>query len=197
MESVPPALLDELRERHGEPGRHYHSWAHIEALLRWFDEVEPRLADADAVRWAILFHDAVYDPTRGGNEERSAALLEEKAAGLLDPTTLARAARLVRATAGHAIPDGLPAHEANDMALFLDMDLSILGAPAAVFDRYEADVRAEYSHVPEPAFGAGRRRILENFLSRPALFLSDWGRATFEAAARANLARSIARLSAP
>lgn len=190
---MPPELLDELRRRHAEPGRHYHGWAHVEALLRWFDEVRPRLGCPDAVRWAVLFHDAVYDPTRGDNEERSAELLEEKA-GLLDPATLARAARLVRATARHAVPDGLDADEAADMALFLDMDLSVLGAPAAAFDRYEEGVREEYAHVPEPAFRAGRRRILEGFLARPSLFLSDWGRERFEAAARANLARSVARL---
>lgn len=194
MVPVPPALLDDLRERHGEPGRHYHDWAHIEALLRWFEEVEPRLTCPDAVRWAILFHDAVYDPTRPDNEERSAALLKDKAAELLDPATLARAARMVRATAGHAIPEGLPADEASDMAMFLDMDLSILGAPAAVFDRYEEGVRAEYAHVPEPAFRPGRRRILDGFLARPMLFLSPWGRERFEAAARANLARSVAKL---
>lgn len=194
MADAPPELLDELRRRHEEPGRHYHGWRHIEALLRLLDEVRAQLAHPDAVRWAVLFHDAVYDPTRSDNEERSAELLEKKAARLLDPATLARAAALVRATARHTTSDGLDADDAADMRVFLDMDLSILGAPAAAFDAYEEGVRREYAHVPEPAFRAGRRRILEEFLARPTLFLSDWGRGRFEAAARANLTRSVAKL---
>ena len=72
--------------------------------------------------------------------------------------------------------------------------LSILGAPEATFDRYEAGVRAEYAHVPEQAFRAGRAAILERFLARDLLFLSPWGRARFEDEARGNLRRSIAAL---
>jgi predicted metal-dependent HD superfamily phosphohydrolase len=80
------------------------------------------------------------------------------------------------------------------MARFLDMDLSILGATAADFDAYEAGVRHEYREIPEALFRAGRAAILEGFLARERLYFSDWGRARFEAAARDNLKRSIARL---
>ena len=43
-----------------------------------------------------------------------------------------------------------------DAALVVDIDLAILAAPAPVYARYEADVRAEYAWVPEPLFRAGR-----------------------------------------
>jgi predicted metal-dependent HD superfamily phosphohydrolase len=78
--------------------------------------------------------------------------------------------------------------------MFLDMDLSILGAPQADFDAYEAGVRHEYREVPDTAFRAGRATILEGFLARDTLYFSDWGRARFEAAARENLKRSVAAL---
>lgn len=192
---IPPALLAELRARHDEPQRAYHGWRHIQALLRLREEVADRLADPSAVLWAILFHDAVYDPRAADNEERSARLLEAAEVAGLDDATRSRAARLIRMTAAHAIPGRLPADEGADAALFLDMDLSILGATPAAFDAYEAGVRHEYAHVAEPAFRSGRAAILRRFAERERLYLSDWGRQRFEAAARANIARSLAALS--
>ena len=187
-------LLAHIRALHAGPARAYHGWSHVEALLALFDEVRGDLHDPLAVRAAILLHDAVYDAHAGDNEARSAALAADLLGGLLPPATLARTVRLIEATAAHAIPPGLDSDEAGDMARFLDMDLSILGAPEATFDRYEAGVRAEYAYVAEPAFRAGRAAILERFLARAPLFFSPWGRARFENEARDNLRRSIAAL---
>lgn len=188
---VPEAALADLRRRYDEPGRHYHSWAHIEALLSWFDQRAAALRDPDAVFLAILFHDAIYDPRGKDNEARSAALLAETALPDFAAASIARAVRLTEATAAHRIPDGADAGEAADMAEFLDMDLSILGAAPEVFAAYDRAIRREYRHVPSILYGMARKRILSGFLERPALYFSDWGRTTFEAAARANLKRKL------
>jgi predicted metal-dependent HD superfamily phosphohydrolase len=190
------ALIDEIRGLHAGPDRGYHGWSHPLALLKLHAQVEDMLHDAEAVRCAILLHDAIYEPRRKDNESRSAALAAEILKGVVPEATLGRTLRLIEATAHHAIPTDLPADEVADMAMFLDMDLSILGAAQAVFDAYEAGVRHEYREVPEQAFRAGRAAILEGFLAREALYFSDWGRARFEVEARENLARSIVRLHA-
>jgi len=187
-------LLDEIRGLHAGPDRGYHGWSHPLALLALHAEVEPLLHDPEAVRCAILLHDAVYEPRRTDNESRSAALAARMLEGLVPDETLSRTIRLIEATARHAIPADLPDDEAADMALFLDMDLSILGASPSDFDAYEAGVRHEYREVPRAAFRHGRAAILERFLARDALYFSDWGRARFEVAARENLKRSIAKL---
>ncbi|MEP7005485.1 MAG: hypothetical protein ABI810_05855, partial [Sphingomonas bacterium] len=148
----------------------------------------------EAVRCAILLHDAIYEPRRTDNESRSAALAAQMLKGLVSNATLDRTIGLIEATARHMIPADLPDDEAEDMALFLDMDLSILGAPSADFDAYEAGVRHEYREVPDAAFRLGRADILEGFLGRENLYFSDWGRVRFEAAARENLKRSVAAL---
>jgi len=83
----------------------------------------------------------------------------------------------------------------SDPKLFADIDLSILGQAAAAFDEYERQVRVEYSWVPEPAFCAGRSAILRSFLERPSIYGTDFFREKYEAAARRNLSRSIARLT--
>jgi predicted metal-dependent HD superfamily phosphohydrolase len=186
------ALLEKIQNLHSGPDRGYHGWSHPLALLRLHAEVEAMLNDAEAVRCAILLHDAIYEPRRKDNESRSAALAAEMLKGVVPEPTLGRTLRLIEATARHNIP----ADEVADMAMFLDMDLSILGAPPEAFDAYEAGVRHEYREVPEQAFRAGRAAILEGLLARDALYFSAWGRERFEAAARENLARSIAKLRA-
>lgn len=188
------ALLETIRDLHIGPDRGYHGWSHPLALLKLHAEVEAMLDDDEAVRCAILLHDAIYEPRRKDNESRSAALAAEILKDVVPEPTLDRTLRLIEATAHHKIPADLPAGEVADMAMFLDMDLSILGAPPEAFDAYEAGVRHEYRDVPEEAFRVGRAAILEGFLARDALYFSAWGRERFEAPARENLARSIAKL---
>lgn len=192
---IPDALRSDLTQRHAEPQRHYHSWDHIEALLGWFGQRRNHLHDPLSVELAILFHDAVYDPTRSDNEAESARLLRDADLPGVEDAVRARAVRMVEATARHEIPEGLDAPDRNDMAEFLDMDLSILGARTEVFDAYEQAIRREYAFVPEALYREARRGILQRFLEREGLYFSDWGRERFEAAARANLAASIFALS--
>jgi len=192
--SIPAMLLEGLKARYAEPQRHYHTWDHITALKRHFDELSAHWHRPEPVLWALYWHDAIYDPTRPDNEELSAQLLEEQGRGHLSEVDLAFAAQIIRATAQHEVPDGLSDEDGHDLALFLDMDLSILGAPAPVFDAYEANVRKEYHFVPEEAFRAGRSRILESFVQRPDIYFTGEGRARWDRQARANLRRSLTAL---
>jgi predicted metal-dependent HD superfamily phosphohydrolase len=194
VDMVAGEVLADLRNRHAEPQRHYHTWDHIQALLGWFGQRRSHLHDPAAVELAILFHDAVYDPARSDNEAESARLLMDADLPGLDDAVRARAVRMIEATARHEIRDGLDPADQSDMAEFLDMDLSILGARPEVFDAYEQAIRREYAYVPEPLFREARRGILKRFLERERLYFSDWGRDRFEATARANLAASIAAL---
>lgn len=193
---VPEPLIEALKDRYAEPQRHYHTWTHISALKRHYDRLSPYLARPSAVLWALYWHDAIYDPMAKDNEEQSALLMLSEGQGHLQPADLDFAATIIRATAKHLVPDGLALEDAADLSFFLDMDLSILAAPDAVFDQYERDVRAEYAAVPEEAFRKGRSAILKTFLARPRLYFTDACAADWEAAARDNLARSIAALEA-
>jgi predicted metal-dependent HD superfamily phosphohydrolase len=103
---------------------------------------------------------------------------------------------MIEATERHLLPTTGSPRFLADCALFLDMDLSILGAPTAVFARYEADIRREYAMVPEDAYRAGRSAVLERFLARDRLYFSDYFHARLEAPARCNLAASLVALRA-
>ena len=198
MENKP--LIDEatklfLRPLYAAADRHYHGLSHIKALLGLAAEHRAMLADPEAVEAAIWFHDAIYDSRAADNEARSAALARERLSGRTDPARVKRIAAMIEATATHALPD-LPEQYRADAALFLDMDLSILGAPPEAFDAYEAAVRQEYAWVPEPAWRQGRAAVLRRFLQREAIFHTETFRLRFEAPARGNIARSLKTLEA-
>ena len=192
---VGAAPIAALRSRYDEPWRHYHVWAHPQAMLRHLeraiaDGVE--LADPVAAAGFVLWHDAIYDPQapHGRNELLSAELCRTEMAAIADPVPVARACTAIEATIRHLLPKG----DCPDAALLLDIDLSILGADEATFAVYDQAIRAEYAHVAEPDYCAGRAAILRRFLDRDRLYLTDWGADRWEKAARANLAAAIARL---
>ena len=81
----------------------------------------------------------------------------------------------------------------RDAAVLVDIDLSILGSDMARFDEYEVQVREEYSWVPGPLFRSGRRKILQEFANRESIFTTEYFRDLYEAQARSNIARSLAR----
>ena len=76
--------------------------------------------------------------------------------------------------------------------MMLDVDLAILGAAPGRFDEYERQIRAEYAHVPEAEFRAGRRKVLQGFVERERIYVTDAFHDALEARARANLQRSLA-----
>jgi predicted metal-dependent HD superfamily phosphohydrolase len=185
-------LGDDLIARYGEEHRRYHTTEHLAGVLDLVEEFADDAADADAVRLAAWFHDAVYDPERGDNEERSAALAERMLADTdLPPETVAEVARLVRLTATHD-----PGTQDFNGQVLCDADLAILAASPADYAAYASAVREEYAFVPEEIFVAGRSDVLRSLLALPALFRTAMGRERFEAKARHNMETELTLLSA-
>jgi len=195
MPLISEAIRAELMRAYAAPDRHYHNLGHIEALLRLARQHRGALADPDVVEAAIWFHDAVYDTHRHDNEEKSAALAADRLKGALAQERLDRITAMIRATASHQLPDFLSPEAVRDCALFLDMDLAILGSAQGEYESYAAAIRSEYSWVPEPLWIEGRRKVLEKFLSRATLYTSPQFQASHEAAARRNLTLELATLT--
>lgn len=183
----PPGLLETLLAAYAEPQRHYHRLEHLEECCARFDELSDLADRRSEIELALWFHDAVYDPRRRDNEERSAQWARE-AISPVSREAADRVHRLVMATVHDPLPEG------NDARILLDVDLGILGAPEQRFDEYEAQVRREYEWVPLPIYRRERRKILAGFLARKTLFHTARFVELYEARARANLARALARL---
>jgi predicted metal-dependent HD superfamily phosphohydrolase len=186
-------LFDELQRCYAEPGRAYHTLAHIRDCLRQFDLVRPLAGHPHRVECALWFHDVIYDPGRSDSEERSArwAVRALRQAGAPDPVP-ARVEALILATKHHAPP----ASPDPDAALVVDIDLAILGRPPAEFDAYEAAIRREYAALPEEDYRRGRAEFVRDLLARPRIYQTDYFFERYEAQARRNLVRSLERLEA-
>jgi len=182
------AELTRLAAAYSAPERHYHTLGHLDKLLHLLGRFP--LQDAPVVELAVWYHDAVYHALRSDNEEKSA----EWALAFLQQTTLgparrARVADLIRRTHDHTQPQ--PPEDA-DLLLFLDADLSILGAPAAAYWDYARQVRREYRLVPDLLYRPGRRKVLARLLEAPVLYHTPALRAELDAPARRNLAAELA-----
>jgi predicted metal-dependent HD superfamily phosphohydrolase len=186
-------IIDDLRRRYAEPQRAYHNWTHIEELLAQFNANGQALSHPFAFRLAILFHDAIYDPRASDNETRSAELFEATMKASASADDMACGRDLILATHKHSTSD-VASRFVADAELFLDMDLSILGAGEKRFDDYDTAIREEYSFVPIDTYRARRAEILKSFLARPRLYLTDDYHRRLDGRARANLQRAIDRL---
>jgi predicted metal-dependent HD superfamily phosphohydrolase len=184
-------VFDDLLARYSEPSRAYHTTQHLDECFAHFALSRHLSTHTGEVQVALWFHDAIYDTRSPQNEERSAAWATEvlSTAGAPKDVRL-RVSDLVLATRHNAEP------ESADARLTIDIDLSILGASASRFDDYEAQVRQEYSWVPDSAFRQARGKILREFLARPSIYATPFFRERLEARARSNLARSLAALGA-
>lgn len=147
-----------------EPHRSYHTLQHLEECLGLAKERGSELLAVEQAQLtlALWFHDAIYDTHGHDNERKSAELaqVELAAVGVL-PEHCARIAQLVLATEHNAAPQPQDAL----MALLVDIDLAILGAPADRFAEYEGQVRKEYGWVPDAGYVAGREKVMAHFRS--------------------------------
>lgn len=179
---------EKLTQAYAEPQRHYHNQQHIAECLAEFDGVKQLAQDPAAVELALWFHDAVYDPKAGDNEERSAAMAVSCIEAAGQSKLAATVGSLVMATKLHDT-------EADpDAGLLVDVDLSILGKDEPRFSEYEAQIREEYRWVPGLVFKPKRAEILRRFLDRKRIYTTDLFAAKYEESARRNLENSIRKL---
>ncbi|OGZ15223.1 MAG: hypothetical protein A3G11_01160 [Candidatus Lloydbacteria bacterium RIFCSPLOWO2_12_FULL_51_9] len=185
------AVYTDLVARYSEPHRAYHTLEHIGHCLDEFEQVRHLAMNPDAVELALWYHDAIYDTKAKDSEERSATLAVEVARNASLPDSFGQSvANLITATKHASAPID------PDVQLLVDIDLSILGQSEDTFDEYERQVRKEYEWVAKDAFIAGRSAILKSFLDRQTIYSTQFFRDKYESQARANIAKSLARLRA-
>lgn len=197
--SVSPAtaypVFDELVKEYQQPHRYYHTLEHLAEMFRVFGRMANLCPNPIAVQVAIWFHDVVYDPKQDDNESRSAAKVFEWLQPLgFSLELLNRVAELVKSTTHLNATE--PVTDPDTMVL-LDADLAILGASEIRYQRYAADIRKEYAHVPDSDYRTGRISVLNRFLARPRIYHTTIMHNEGDVPARRNLQDEIDQLQSP
>lgn len=196
-----PSAFAALARGYGDPARGYHDWSHIEDLLGKLDTLSALATRPDLIAAAIFWHDAVFVTDIGGGRARPDADNVRDSAELFlshsrfNATESRAVSEMILSTAGHlaatAADDAPYAGFAGDLAFFLDLDLSSLGAPWDAFWRNFLRIRAEYPFIPEEEFLRARQASLRSFATADAkLFRLDESRALWLAPALENFRRA-------
>ena len=183
-----------IAQRYSESSRFYHNLNHILDLIQIFEENISNIVDHDCVLLSIYFHDIVYDPKSGQNEEESVKLLKETFNEQEIPDALLeKVSDYILATKSH---QGAKINDA-DLLYFLDFDISVLGRSRAEYSKYSYQIRQEYAHVPHGKYCEGRATILKRFLyGSDRIYATDNFAEKLEMQARDNLRWEIDLLEA-
>jgi len=192
--------FNELWDMHMGEGRSYHTVVHLEEMFHYFRDhkrhellsVDTTTEDLQIIALSIFFHDAVYDVYSSTNEEESARLFASFAeeASVSNLTVKSRVVEYILATQKHEISDKNP----EPMALFLDLDMAVLGKQKDAYDAYTGLIRKEYNYVPHDVYCEKRAEVLEGFLQQPSIYGTHVMQKAFEGRANENLRREIAML---
>jgi predicted metal-dependent HD superfamily phosphohydrolase len=179
-----------LFHRYSEPHRFYHTHKHIEHCLMELNDLIKISKIPYEVEAAIWFHDSIYDPKRVDNEERSASftvnILKDAA---VSKDIVTRVNNMILETKHDNKPEDI------DSQLFLDIDLSILGAEKAEFDFYEEGIRREYYFIPNPLYIRRRTLFLTSILTRDKIYNTSFFNEKYEENARENIIQLIKKLN--
>ncbi len=180
-----------LKQQYTGSSRHYHNFEHLNAMFKGLELSESKINKIEIIQFAIWFHDVVYNAYKKNNEVRSA----KKATNFLNTSSFAKektqkVVLFIEATAKHE----LLIHN-NDLALFLDLDLSILGSERSVYQSYTKKIRKEYQLIPAFMYKKGRKAVLQHFMSRKNLYFTPEFQEKLEEQARENIAWEIDSLN--
>ena len=190
-EKLIEGLFADLVEHYTEDGRYYHNLRHIQNVLNTIDGLSDLVQNEITVQLAAWYHDVIYDMQSSAdgptNEERSADYAAQALQALdISEPTVRLIQQLIRATQLDS-----PVPEAPAFHVLLDADLATLAADCDEYDQYAEAIRQEFAFVPEEQYRIGRCRVLQSFLARDRIFLTQPMYNQHEQAARHNIQREI------
>ena len=160
-----------VETNYNAPSRHYHTLIHIDAMLTLATNHD--VQDRVAVDLATIFHDIVYDAVHGGggrNERESARVFVEFARSTtMTSERIHKVVQWIERTWSHD-GNGLD----GDGRLFMDFDMSILGAEREAYALYASQVRLEYGHVNWLYWRVGRSQFLSASTSKRVFCTSEF-----------------------
>ncbi|MGN6490714.1 MAG: HD domain-containing protein [Agriterribacter sp.] len=183
------SLWSEIEKQYTQPKRFYHTLDHLENLLAQLQPVRDQVDSWTSIVFATCYHDIVYNVLKKNNEEKSAALAQKRLIQLQVPEPVIECTvGLILATESHRL------HQQNDINLFTDADLSVLGSDWNTYELYSRQIRKEYGIYPDIVYKPGRRKVLLYFLELNNIYKTAFFAGRYERQARLNLRRELEEL---
>lgn len=179
----------EIEKNYNSKSRHYHNLKHLEELFKQLAAVKNEFADWDTVLFSLYYHDVIYDVLHNDNEANSAKYAAKRLTKLGFPTNkINQVSAQIEATKTHARSAD------NDINLFLDADLAVLGKDENGYLEYTKLIRKEYSYYPDFVYNPGRKKVLKHFLDMFSIFKTDYFIDLYEAQAKMNIEEELLNL---
>ncbi|MGN6436730.1 MAG: HD domain-containing protein [Agriterribacter sp.] len=183
------SLWNEIEKQHTQSKRFYHTLTHLENLLTQLQPVRDQVDNWTSIVFATCYHDIVYNVLKKNNEEKSAELARKRLTQLQVPEPVIQCTvGLILATESHRL------HQQNDINLFTDADLSVLGSDWNTYELYSRQIRKEYGIYPDIVYKPGRRKVLLYFLELNNIYKTAFFAGRYERQARLNLRRELEEL---
>jgi len=184
-----------IRKAYSASDRHYHNLAHIAHMLRAIEKLDLDEAALAEMRAAAIYHDIVYVTANQAlyrkNEYLSGARGVEFLGAIKAPDVFVDTfIKRVDATRTHEID---PQEDYNG-ALFLDLDMSILGSKPQIYRDYVSAIRKEFGAVPDEVFYPARLKFLQDTLKKDRIFKTGLMHEKLDKAARANMRAEIQKI---
>lgn len=183
-------LWFEIEKNYSSKERYYHNLQHIQNMYSELELCKHLISDWDTILFSLFYHDIIYISTAKDNEEQSAEIAI-KNLNLIDYPQLKidNCKKQILATKTHLMSTD------NDINLFTDVDLSILGSDWNNYLVYSKQVRKEYSVYPDSLYNPGRKKVLKHFLEMDFIFKTNFFRDKYEIQAKENLLKELDELA--
>ena len=183
-------LWEEIKSSYSKPARNYHNISHLDSLVSELLPIRERISDWLTVVFSIAYHDIIYNPLKGDNEEKSAIICQDRLSKLsISVTQIDKCFNQIIATKAHTLSVD------QDTNFFTDADLSILAAAPDVYLNYTNMIRKEYKIFPDFVYRPGRIKVLQSFLNMQYIFKTEYFRDKYETQAIDNIKNEVKRLS--
>ncbi|MEP0266388.1 hypothetical protein [Dokdonia sp.] len=182
------ACFNEVEKRYTQEDRYYHTLIHIKDLFDHIKRASVSKLEKQLLAHVALFHDVIYNSRTTDNEFQSAEFATPWLKQLgLEKTHQEIIYKIILATSNHISSNPLT-------QLFLDMDLSILGASPKKYKEYSDVIRKEHLQIPLLLYKQGRKRFLKQMLQRTHIFQTRAYQTSYDVQARINIQEELKTL---
>lgn len=163
-------LFSEIISAYNQNHRYYHNIKHLVQMFSLYDKNN---YFNNIVFFATFYHDFVYRIGYKFNELHSAFIIRSRLMQInISDKDINKIEKYIKATELHYV-DKKDNLNDNDINIFLDCDMSILGTNKEEYQEYFLKIRKEYEQYQEEIYKKYRVKFLKKLIKEDKIFKSS------------------------